>query len=130
MAELDRKNFIRYSNFFFFTNIKNKMARTHRYRPGTVALREIRRYQKSTDILFRRLPMQRLYRDVLKDMKDAFGNPVSGTLRLQSQALKNLDEIVQSFMISKYEAANECTIHAKRVTLMKKDLELIEKLGV
>lgn len=100
-----------------------------RYRPGTVALREIRKYQKEVKILFRKLPMQRLYRDVLKDMKDALGNPVSG-LRLQGQALRNLDEIVQSYIVSRYEAGNLCTIHAKRVTLMKKDLDLIEKLGV
>ena len=94
-----------------------------RYRPGTVALREIRRYQKETKILFRKLPMQRLYRDVLRDID-------SSGIRLQSQALENLHQLVQAFMVSKYEAGNLCAIHGKRVTLMEKDLQLIEKLGV
>ena len=92
-----------------------------RFKPGTVALRDIKKLQKGTDILFRKLPMQRLYRDVLKDLKpDA---------RMMSSAVNDLNEIVQSYMISKYEAAYLCTIHAKRVTLMEKDLLLIQELG-
>lgn len=90
-----------------------------RYKPGTVALREIRHYQKGTEILFRRLPMQRLYRDVLKE-----------GMRMRESAVEALNELVQSYMVSKYEAANLCTIHAKRVTLMEKDLLLIKELGL
>jgi hypothetical protein len=41
----------------------------HRYRPGTVALREIRKYQKSTEACIRRLPFQRLVREIASDFK-------------------------------------------------------------
>lgn len=45
------------------------MKKPHRFRPGTVALREIRRYQKSTELLIRKLPFQRLVREIAQDFK-------------------------------------------------------------
>merc|ERR1712150_40357 len=45
------------------------VKKPHRYRPGTVALREIRRYQKSTELLIRKLPFQRLVREIAQDFK-------------------------------------------------------------
>ena len=45
------------------------VKKPHRYRPGTVALREIRRYQKSTELLIRKMPFQRLVREIAQDFK-------------------------------------------------------------
>ncbi len=55
------------------------VKKPHRYRPGTVALREIRKYQKSTDLLIRKLPFQRLVREIAQDFKN--------DLRFQSSAI-------------------------------------------
>ena len=55
------------------------VKKPHRYRPGTVALREIRRYQKSTELLIRKLPFQRLVREIAQDFKT--------DLRFQSAAI-------------------------------------------
>merc|ERR1711998_139291 len=60
------------------------VRKPHRYRPGTVALREIRKYQKSTDLLLRKLPFQRLLREVAQDYKT--------DLRFQSLAVLALQE--------------------------------------
>lgn len=60
------------------------VKKPHRYRPGTVALREIRRYQKSTELLIRKLPFQRLVREIAQDFKT--------DLRFQSAAIGALQE--------------------------------------
>ena len=87
-----------------------------RYRPGTVALREIRRYQKSTDLLIRKLPFQRLVREIAQDHKQA--------LRFQGSALLALQEASEAYLIGFFEDTNLCAIHAKRVTIMPKDIQL------
>ena len=84
----------------------------YRYRPGTVALREIRRYQKSTNLLLRKLPFQRLVREIAQ----AFNND----LRFQSTALLALQEASEAYLVSLFEDTNLCAIHAKRVTIMRK----------
>jgi histone H3 len=67
------------------------VKKPHRYRPGTVALREIRRYQKSTELLVRKLPFQRLVREVAEDFKSA--------LRFQSTAILALQEGAESYLV-------------------------------
>jgi histone H3 len=96
------------------------LRRPHRYRPGTVALREIRRYQKSTDLLLRKAPFQRLVREIMQDMKS--------DIRCQSTAILALQEAAESYLISLFEDANLCAIHAKRVTIMPKDIELARRI--
>ena len=92
----------------------------HRYRPGTVALREIRRYQKSTDLLIRHAPFQRLVREIAQDLvKD---------LRFQSTAVLALQEASEAYLVSLFEDANLCAIHAKRVTIMPKDIHLARRI--
>ena len=92
----------------------------HRYRPGTVVLREIRRYQKSTDLLIRHAPFQRLVREIAQDLaKD---------LRFQSTAVLALQEASEAFLVSLFEDANLCAIHAKRVTIMPKDIHLARRI--
>ena len=88
----------------------------HRYRPGTVALRQIRKYQKSTELLIRKLPFQRLVREVAQDFKC--------DLRFQSTALMALQEAAEAYLVGIMEDTNLCAIHAKRVTIMPKDMQL------
>jgi histone H3 len=92
----------------------------HRYRPGTVALREIRRYQKSTDLLLRKLPFQRLAREIAQS--------ISGDLRFQAAALAASQEASEAFLVGLMEDSNLCAIHARRVTIMPKDLQLSQRI--
>ena len=92
----------------------------HRFRPGTVALREIRRYQKSTELLVRKLPFQRLVREIAQDYKT--------DLRFQASAIMALQEASESYLTGLFEDANLATIHAKRVTVMPKDIQLVKKI--
>ena len=94
--------------------------RQHRFRPGTVALREIRRYQKSTDLLIRKLPFQRLVREIAQDFKN--------DLRFQGSAILALQEASESYLVSLFEDTNLCAIHAKRVTIMPKDIQLARRI--
>ena len=96
------------------------LKRPHRYRPGTVALREIRRYQKSTELLVRKLPFQRLVREIAGEFQN--------DLRFQASAIIALQEATEAYMVSIFEDSNLCAIHAKRVTVMPKDLALAKRL--
>lgn len=96
------------------------MKKPHRYRPGTVALREIRRYQKSTELLIRKLPFQRLVREIASEYKN--------DLRFQSSAVLALQEAAESYMVGLFEDTNLCAIHAKRVTIMPKDMQLARRI--
>jgi histone H3 len=96
------------------------IRRPHRYRPGTVALREIRRYQKSTDLLIRKLPFQRLVREIAQDFKT--------DLRFQKSAIAALQEAAEAYLIGLLEDTNLCAIHAKRVTIMPKDIQLARRI--
>ena len=97
------------------------LKKRRRFRPGTVALREIRRYQKSTDLLIRKLPFQRLVREVAHN--------VCGTnLRFQGSAVLALQEVSEAYLIGLFEDTNLCAIHAKRVTIMPKDMQLARRI--
>jgi len=95
-------------------------TKKHRFRPGTVALREIRKYQKSTDLLLRKAPFQRLVREVAQEYKN--------DLRFQSQAILALQEASEAYLVGLYEDSNCCAIHAKRVTIMPKDMQLAKRI--
>jgi histone H3 len=92
------------------------VKKPHRYRPGTVALREIRKYQKSTELLIRKLPFQRLVREIAQDFKT--------DLRFQSSAILALQEASEAYLVGLFEDTNLCAIHAKRVTIMPKDIQV------
>ena len=89
-----------------------------KYRLGTVALREIRQYQKSTELLIRKLPFQRLVRELAQDLgkKD---------IRFQSGAIMALQEASEAYLVGLLEDANLCAVYAKRVTIMPKDIQLV-----
>jgi histone H3 len=90
------------------------MKKPHRWRPGTVALREIRKYQKNTDLLIRKAPFQRLVREIACDIKS--------DLLMQSTALLALQEASEAYLVGLFNDTNECALHAKRVTIMPKDM--------
>ena len=96
------------------------VQKPHRFRPGTVALREIRRYQKSTELLIRKLPFQRLVREIAQDFKT--------DLRFQASALMALQEAAEAYLVGLFEDTNLCAIHAKRVTIMPKDIQLARRI--
>ena len=91
-----------------------------KYRPGTVALREIRRYQKCTELLIRRLPFQRLVREIAQDLK--------GRLNFASGAILALQEAVEAYLVGLFEDTNLCAIHAKCITIMPKDIQLARRI--
>ena len=91
-----------------------------RFRPGTVALREIRRYQKSTDLLLKKAPFQRLVREVAQAAKSE--------LRFQASALQALQEASESYLVGLFEDTNLCAVHAQRVTIMPKDMQLARRI--
>ena len=101
--------------------VRGVVKRPGRYRPGTVALREIRKYQKSTHLLIRKLPFQRLVRELAQELKP--------DLRFQSSALYALHEAAESFLVGLMESTNLAAIHAKRVTIMVKDMRLALRIG-
>lgn len=92
------------------------IKKPRRYRPGTVALREIRKFQKSSELLIRKLPFQRLVREVAQDFKSE--------LRFQQSAVLALQEAAEAYLVSIFEDTNRCAIHARRVTIMPKDMTL------
>jgi histone H3 len=96
------------------------VKKPHRYRPGTVALREIRRYQKSTELLIRRAPFGRLVREIAQDFKT--------DLRFQHSAVTCLQEASEAYLVALFEDTNLCAIHAKRVTIMPKDIQLARRI--
>lgn len=97
-----------------------KDKKPHRYRPGTVALREIRRFQRSTDTVIPKAAFQRLVREVAEQVKP--------DVRFQSTAVLALQEAAEAAMVTLFEDANLVTIHAKRVTLLPKDMMLAMRL--
>ena len=96
------------------------LKRPMRYRPGTVALREIRRYQKTTELLIRKLPFSRLVREVTQDFKT--------DLCFQAQAIMALQEAAEAYLVGLFDDTNLCAIHAKRVTIMPKDIQLARRI--
>ncbi|EKV12293.1 Histone H3 [Penicillium digitatum] len=100
-------------------------GRRRRYKPGTVALKEIRRYQRSYDLLIAKLPFARLVREVALDLLPA---DVGAELRWQSHAIQALQEAAEAFLVHLFEDTNLCALHAKRVTIMQKDIQLARRI--
>ncbi|XP_044275335.1 histone H3-like centromeric protein A [Varanus komodoensis] len=96
--------------------------RRRRYRPGQRAMLEIRRYQKSTNLLIRKLPFARVVREICLD----FTRGVD--MQWQAMALLALQEAAEAFLVHLMEDAYLCAIHAKRVTLYPKDIQLARRI--
>ena len=96
------------------------IKKPHCYRPGTVALRKIHKYKKSTEFLLCKLPFQRLVREIMQGH--------SGDLRFQSSALGASQEASEVYLVGLFEDTNLCAIHARRVTIMPKDIQLTRRI--
>ena len=97
-----------------------QMQKRRRFRPGTVALREIWQYQKSTDLLIRRAPFQRVVNEIVKSFRN--------DLRIQAVAIKGLQEAAEAYLVGLFEDSNLCAIHARRVTIMPRDVQLARRI--
>ena len=92
----------------------------HRYWPGTVALREIWRYQKSTELLIRKLPFQRLVHEILQGYGVGY--------RVTPAMMMALQEAAEVYLVQLLEDLNLCAIHAKRITIQPKDMQLARRI--
>nr|ADM18965.1 centromeric histone H3 isoform B [Luzula nivea] len=101
---------------------QTKERKKHRYRPGTLALRQIRRLQKTTDLLVARAPFARLVREIT-------GHVSKDVNRWQAEALVALQEAAEYYVVNLMEDANLLAIHARRVTIMQKDIQLARRIG-
>lgn len=98
-----------------------KSGEKRRYRPGERSLREIRYYQRNTDLLIRKLPFARLVKEVLSHISRK-------EFRWQAEAMLALQEAAEAHLVGLFEDANLCVIHAKRVTLMPRDIQLARRI--
>ena len=96
------------------------VKKTHRFRPGTVALREIRKYQKGTNLLIKKAPFQRLVKEVMQEQKSE--------KRFRATAVLALQEAAEAYLVRLFEDTNLACIHARRVTIMPKDIQLARRL--
>ena len=99
---------------------KPKEMKKRRFHPGTVALREIKRYQKSEKAMTARLPFQRRVRNLLKELDPE--------IRLKASTLEAMRDATEAYLVGLLEDSNLCAIHAKRQTVQKKDINLADKI--
>lgn len=102
--------------------ISGGVVRPHRYRPGTVALREIRYFQKSTQLLLRKSPFARLVREIAQDLL------LKPDLYWQSTAMLALQEAAESYLVGLFEDTNIVAINSKRVTIMPRDMQVARRI--
>ena len=105
----------------YVVNALGGAKKPHRYRPGTIALRQIRRYQKSTDLLVQKAPFERLVREIA-------GDGWYRKFRFQSSAVMALQEASEAYLTQLFEDTLLCAIHAKRKTVMCKDMRLARRI--
>lgn len=105
------------------TSTKAKTSpKKQRYRPGAAALKEIRKYQSTTELLIRRMPFMRLVREIAHSLDPR------KEYRFQSTAIIALQEAAEAYIVGLFEDTNLCAIHAKRVTIMPKDIQLARRI--
>jgi histone H3 len=114
-----------------------RVKKPHRFRPGTQALREIRKYQRSTELVLKKMPFQRLVREITQKMQSDGKIPAPGSIdgavtgddwRFQTAALMALQEAAEAHLVGLFEDTNLCAIHARRVTIMPKDMQLARRI--
>ena len=100
--------------------LRGRQIKPYRYRAGTAALRDICHFQKGTALLIRKLPFQRLVREIAQDFKT--------DLWFQSAAILCLQEAAEVYLVGLFEDSNLCAIHARRVTIMPRDIKLARRI--
>ena len=90
------------------------------------ALREIRRYQKSTECLIKKSPFQKLIREILQEYRICLQGPGTPSIqvRFQSTAIAALQEAAENFIVGLFEDVNLLAVHATRVTVMPREVKL------
>jgi histone H3/H4 len=101
----------------------SSIKKVSRKRPGVLALQEIRKYQKTTTLLLRRLPFARVVREIAETHTSS-----AEMYRWQATALEALQEAAEAYLTHLFEDANLCALHAKRVTIMPKDVQLARRI--
>ena len=104
------------------TSFRKGESKRHQgcYHPGALALAEIHAYQGTTQLLIRKLPFQRLVREITQEF--------ATNLCFQSSAMMALQEASEAYLVGLFEDSNLCAIHAKRVTVMPKDIMLARRI--
>jgi histone H3 len=102
-----------------FSN-KGISKKPYRYRPSSDVLKDIRKYQKSTELLIRKVPFQRLVREITHSFKT--------DMKFQSNALLALQEATEAYLVGLFQDTHECAIHAKRMTILPKDMQLARRI--
>ena len=100
--------------------MQGRQVKPHRYRAGTVDLQDIRHFQKTSALLIRKLPFQRLVREIAQDFKT--------DLWFQLVVILCLQEAAEAYLVRLFDDANLCAIHARRVTIMPKDILLARQI--
>ena len=100
--------------------MQGRRVKPHRYRAGTVALKDIRHFQRTSVLLIQKLPFQRLVSEIAQDFKT--------DLWFQSVAILCLQEAAEAYLVRLFDDANLCAIHARRVTIMPKDIQLARRI--
>ena len=100
--------------------MQGRRVKPHRYRAGTVALKDIHHFQRTSVLLIRKLPFQRLVREITQDFKT--------DLWFQSAVILCLQEAAEAYLVRLFDDANLCAIHARRVTIMPKDIQLARRI--
>ena len=100
--------------------MQGRLVKPHRYRAGTAALKDIHHFQKTSVLLIQKLPFQRLVREIAQDFKT--------DLQFQSEAILCLQEAAEAYLVRLFDDANLCAIHARRVTIMPKDIQLARRI--
>ena len=117
----------KYPRNYLATHAARKQAPAHsqskkprRFRPGIKALRDIRKYQRSTEALIQRRPFQRIVKELAQNIAPDF--------RFQSVAIRALQEAAEDFLVSLFQDSQHCAVHASRMTVMPSDLRLAARL--
>ncbi|UYV76520.1 hypothetical protein LAZ67_14000935 [Cordylochernes scorpioides] len=95
-------------------------VKPHRYRPVTIAMKEIRRYQKTTELIIHKLPFQRLVREIAKKYNTK--------VRFRSLAMGALHEACEAYLVGLFEDTNLCDIYGQHVTIMPKNIQLARRI--
>ena len=96
---------------------KEQKDKTMKMKRGLKALKDIKKYQSNTEMLIRRLPFQKVVKEIVQKVRE--------DLRWQSTAVLALQEAGETFLVGLLEQSNLCMIHAKRITIMPKDVQLV-----
>jgi len=110
---------------------EGKIRKKHRFKPGTVALREIRRYQRSTENLVPKLPFQRLVREIAQEqrlVREIAGKYCPQGIRFKRRALMALQEASEAYLVELFEDTNLITVHRQKCTITPGDLQLALRL--